>query len=84
MKTVYFIRHAQSLMSTRVVHSDWPLSDFGQAQAQKVVPVLESLGIEKLYCSPYLRCQKTVEPFVQKTQTPLETHHDLREQTLLL
>lgn len=82
-KTVYFIRHAQSLMSDSVPHEHWPLSEFGKNQAQKVVPLLQSLKIQKIYSSPYLRCRDTVAPFVDTTKLPIDFHDDLREQRLL-
>lgn len=70
-------------MSGSVPHEDWPLSDLGQKQAQQVTTLLQGLGIEKIYSSPYKRCRGTVAPFIKQTKVPIEYNDDLREHRLL-
>lgn len=80
MKTVYLIRHAQSHLSPRISDKDWPLSSLGQLQANRLAPILQSLKIQEVYSSPYLRCRQTIEPFRQVTGVPVTLFDDLREQ----
>ncbi len=70
-------------MSGSVPHEDWPLSELGQKQAQQAIPLLQSLGIEKIYSSPYRRCRETVTPFIENAKIPVDFHDDLREHRLL-
>ena len=76
---IYFIRHAQSRMSARQRHHEWPLSDLGRAQAVKLAPLMASLQIQRVFSSPFIRCLDTVAPFISKSQLPLDIHNDLRE-----
>lgn len=77
--TIYLIRHAQSHPSTRLHYSEWPLSAVGQIQAEKLVDLLETLGIEALFSSPFARCLRTVQPFAGKAGFDVVVKEDLRE-----
>jgi 2,3-bisphosphoglycerate-dependent phosphoglycerate mutase len=79
MTTIYFIRHAQSHQSMRIAFSDWPLSTLGQTQAERLAALLTPLGLSRLYCSPFERCQQTVGPFVGQSGLEPLFHDDLRE-----
>ena len=83
MKTVYLIRHAQSHLSPEVSYEDWPLSEQGRLQALRLASFLNSLKIEEVYCSPYLRCRQTVEPFLQATGLSMTPINDLREHLIV-
>ncbi len=83
MKTVYLIRHAQSHLSPEVSYEDWPLSEQGRLQAQRLASFLKSLKIEEVYCSPYLRCRQTVEPFLKATGLSMTLIDDLREHLIV-
>jgi len=83
MKTVYLIRHAQSHLSPEVSYEDWPLSEQGRLQALRLASFLKSLKIEEVYCSPYLRCRQTVEPFLQATGLSMTFIDDLREHLIV-
>jgi len=83
MKTVYLIRHAQSHLSPEVSYEDWPLSEQGRLQALRLASFLKSLKIEEVYCSPYLRCRQTVEPFLQATGLSMTLIDDLREHLIV-
>ncbi len=76
---IYLIRHAQSHPSTRLHSSEWPLSAFGQIQAEKLGDLLEPLGIEVLFSSPFTRCLRTVRPFADKAGLDVVVKEDLRE-----
>lgn len=83
MKTVYLIRHAQSHLSPEVSYEDWPLSEQGRLQTLRLASFLKSLKIEEVYCSPYLRCRQTVEPFLQATGLSMTLIDDLREHLIV-
>ncbi len=83
MKTVYLIRHAQSHLSPEVSYEDWPLSEQGRLQALRLASFLKSLKIEEVYCSPYLRCRQTVEPFLKATGLSMTLIDDLREHLIV-
>ncbi len=83
MKTVYLIRHAQSHLSPGISFEDWPLSEQGRLQSLRLASILNSLTIEEVYCSPYLRCRQTIEPFLQATQLSVTLVSDLREHRIV-
>jgi len=80
--TAYLIRHAQSRPSEQVRHSDWPLSDLGKAQANRLSELLLSLGIERLVSSPFTRCLQTIGPFAKRVGLQVVVCDDLRERNL--
>jgi 2,3-bisphosphoglycerate-dependent phosphoglycerate mutase len=77
--TVYLIRHAQSRPSERIVHSEWPLSEWGKVQAERLIDLLLPLGIERLVSSPFARCRQTIAPFADRVDQEVTVHDDLRE-----
>ena len=77
--SIYLIRHAQSHPSTRLHYSEWPLSAVGRIQAEKLGDLLEPLGIEVLFSSPFARCLRTVQPFAGKAGFDVVVKEDLRE-----
>jgi len=77
--TLFLIRHAQSHPSVKLENHQWPLSERGRGQAQKLVPILQELGLARIYTSPFERCLKTIAPFLEVCPLPVEVHHDLRE-----
>jgi len=79
MKTVYLIRHAQSHLNPGVSYEDWPLSEQGRLQALRLASFLNALKIEEVYCSPYLRCRQTIDPFLQARGLSMTLINDLRE-----
>ncbi len=80
---IYLIRHAQSHPSASLHHSKWPLSCVGRNQAEKLSGLLEPLGIEVLFSSPFLRCLQTVQPFAGKVGLTINVKDDLREGVLV-
>ena len=79
---IYLIRHAQSHPSTRLHNSEWPLSRVGQVQAVKLGDLLEPLGIEVLFSSPFARCLQTIQYFSGKSGLDVVVEEDLRERVL--
>ena len=80
--TLYLIRHAQSHPSSDQHYSEWPLSTRGQDQARALAPLLRSLGIRKLYSSPYKRCLETIRPFTEQTPVDFAVEHHLGERVI--
>jgi 2,3-bisphosphoglycerate-dependent phosphoglycerate mutase len=80
--TLYFIRHAQSRPTSDLHYSQWPLSDRGKEQAMELAPLLGTLGIERLYSSPYIRCLETIRPFVESSRLSLALDHRLGERVI--
>ena len=76
---IYLIRHAQSHPSTSLHYSEWPLSRVGQKQAAKLPNLLEPLGIEVLFSSPFVRCIQTVQTFARSVGIDITLKDDLRE-----
>jgi len=81
--TIYLIRHAQSQPSASTDNAVWPLSTRGQEQALQLPELLTPLGIERIYSSPYTRCQQTIAPFVERTVLDVTTIDDLREMQIV-
>ena len=79
---IYLIRHAQSHPSNSLHYSRWPLSLVGRDQAGKLSNLLEPLGIEVLFSSPFVRCMRTVQPFASKASININVKNDLRERLL--
>ena len=82
MTTLYLIRHAQSLPLPAQPEPDWRLSPLGEEQAARLVPILQALGIRRLYCSPYLRCRATLAPFARHAGIDAELDPGLRERRI--
>jgi 2,3-bisphosphoglycerate-dependent phosphoglycerate mutase len=82
MTTIYLVRHAQSLPLAHQPESDWVLSPVGEQQAQGLVPVLDALGVRRVYSSPYLRCRDTLGPFAEAHGIEITPHEGLRERRI--
>ena len=50
-----------------------PLSPTGQRQAEGLVVRLEDYPVERILCSPTLRCQQTVEPLARDRMLQIES-----------
>ncbi len=82
MTTLYLIRHAQSLPLPGQEEADWALSPVGEQQARALVPVLQALGLQRLYCSPYRRCRDTLAPYAGEAGLELAIDEGLRERRI--
>jgi 2,3-bisphosphoglycerate-dependent phosphoglycerate mutase len=80
--TLFLIRHAQSLPLQEQAEPDWALSPIGEQQARGLVPVLNALGIQRLYSSPYRRSRETLAPFARAAGLTVTLDEDLRERHL--
>jgi len=81
--TLYLIRHAQSRPRESQHHSQWVLSERGRHQAERLTPLLEPLGIRRLYSSPFTRCLETIGPFAAASGLDVHVVDDLRERLVV-
>jgi 2,3-bisphosphoglycerate-dependent phosphoglycerate mutase len=81
-KTLYLVRHAQSLPIPKHGFVGWPLSEVGTAQAEQLADLLGPLGIEQAFASPFTRALDTVSPFAKKHGLEIEIVPDLRERLI--
>jgi 8-oxo-(d)GTP phosphatase len=76
------LRHTQALP-----RGSWPgpdherrLAPEGEEQAQALVPLLQSYGIERVLSSDAVRCTTSVQPFADAAGLRVEVDHRLSEQ----
>jgi len=78
------LRHARakSRSAWRRPDVERTLSDEGEQQAQRLVPLLQSYGVERVLTSDAVRCAATVRPFAQQSLIDIEPDHRLAEDGL--
>ncbi|RYB94575.1 NUDIX hydrolase [Nocardioides oleivorans] len=57
-----------------------PLVQLGEAQAQRLVPLLAAFDVTSAHTSSSLRCVQTVTPYVDTTGWPVKLYDDLSEE----
>ena len=69
------VRHADAGDKRSWIGSDRlrPLSPAGHLQAEGLVVRLEDYPVERILCSPTLRCQQTVEPLARDRMLRIES-----------
>lgn len=77
---LYFVRHAHSAYSTDELNR--PLSERGQADAQKITELLIHENIHVLLSSPYKRAIQTIEGLAGPLGLELVLEEDFRERLL--
>lgn len=82
MSTIYLVRHTSSSPDPALPEPLWPLSTAGRAQARALAPFLATLGVKRLYASPYPRAVDTLRPFAEHSGLEITLDHDLRERKL--
>lgn len=84
MKSLYFIRHGQSLANTgakSMPDAEIPLTELGRQQAHDLLSDWQQLNIEPhhIYTSPLLRAKQTAEIFNQNYGLDIQTLPELKE-----
>lgn len=84
MKSLYFIRHGQSLANTgakSMPDAEIPLTELGRQQAHDLLINWQQLDIEpsSIYASPLLRARQTAEIFNQNYGLDIHTLPELKE-----
>ena len=86
MKTLYFIRHAQSeanLQNILASRQDFPLSAQGKQDADSITAEFKNIAkLDRVICSPLLRAQQTAQPIANAFGLQVETDDRIIEQEL--
>lgn len=86
MKTIYFIRHAQSeanLNDILASRKDFPLTEKGRGDAVAIAAEFRQLAeLDRVVSSPLLRAQQTAEPIAAAFGLSVETDERIIEQEL--
>lgn len=84
MKSLYFIRHGQSLANTgakSMPDAEIPLTELGQQQANDLLKYWQTANIQPshIYASPLLRARQTAEIFNQNDGLEIQILPELKE-----
>lgn len=86
MKTLYFIRHAQSEANVNAILAsqlDFPLSEVGRKDAIQIAMKLPKIAnIDCIISSPLIRAMETASPIGKQFNIPIETDERIIEQDL--
>ncbi|WP_245553671.1 NUDIX hydrolase [Demetria terragena] len=76
------VRHGHSVARSQWQLDDWlrPLDDDGSRQAEWLVPLLGSYGVERIISSPSTRCLETMEPYVRHRRVRIDSKKGLSEE----
>ncbi len=69
MRTIYFIRHCESIKTGS--DRGRGLTDAGQEQAQELVAFFKEIPIDAIYSSPMQRAMDSVRPLAEKRGLPI-------------
>lgn len=72
--------HARSRRSWRDDDRRRPLLLAGEAEAQRLVPILAAFDVSEVHSSSSVRCVATVTPYVHTTGWPLHSYDELSEE----
>jgi 8-oxo-dGTP diphosphatase len=81
-RALVVLRHAKarSRDAWRKDDRERPLIRLGQAQSQRLVPLLAAFDVTSVHTSPSVRCVDTVGPFVDTTGWPVKKYDELSEE----
>jgi broad specificity phosphatase PhoE len=86
MKTLYFIRHAQSVANEKDIlasRQPFPLSEKGRQDARAIAAELKELvKLDRVISSPLLRAIQTAEPIAEAFGLAVETDERITEQEI--
>ena len=86
MKTIYFIRHAQSEANFKGIlasRQDYPLTEKGRQEAVVIASEFKDIAqLDRIFCSPLRRAQQTAQPFAEAFGLDVETDERITEQNL--
>ena len=73
---IYFLRHEKRPQEQTFEIS---LTEEGHQDAQKLIPLLNSLSIQEIYSSPFLLCLETLYPFCKNNNKNINIENSLYE-----
>ena len=81
-RALVVLRHgkARSRSAWRKDDTQRPLLQLGQAQAQRLVPLLAAFDVTSAHSSSSVRCVQTVAPYVDAARCPATTYDELTEE----
>jgi broad specificity phosphatase PhoE len=86
MKTIYFIRHAQSEANLNEIlasRQDFALTEKGRQEAVVIASELKDIAqLDRIICSPLIRAQQTAQPIAETFGLDVETDERITEQDL--
>ena len=86
MKTIYFIRHAQSEANRKDIlasRQDFPLTEKGWQDAAEIAADFKKIArLDRIVCSPLIRAQQTAQPIAEAFGVEIETDERITEQEL--
>jgi broad specificity phosphatase PhoE len=86
MKTIYFIRHAQSEANFKGIlaaRQDYPLTEKGRQEAVVIASEFKDIAkLDRIFCSPLIRAQQTAQPIAEAFGLDVETDERITEQDL--
>ena len=86
MKTIYFVRHAQSEANLRDIlasRQDYPLTERGRQEAATIASEFKDIAqLDRIFCSPLIRAQQTAQPIAEAFGLDVETDERITEQDL--
>jgi broad specificity phosphatase PhoE len=76
--TVYYLRHEHRPMDDSTFNTE--LTDKGKEAARTSLKrLLLRLDIKRVFCSPFIRCQQTIHPFIDRTDLQVNVENCLQE-----
>ena len=86
MKTIYFIRHAQSEANLKDIlasRQDFPLTEKGRQEAVAIASEFKDIvQLDRIFCSPLIRAQQTAQPIAEAFGLDVEIDKRITEQDL--
>ncbi|MCH7321461.1 histidine phosphatase family protein [Solibacillus sp. MA9] len=80
MTIVYFVRHAHSVYTPDEYKR--PISEAGRVEAIKLVELFETIDVQAMYASSYLRAVQTIEPIAETKNLSITQIEALNERLL--
>jgi len=85
MKTIYLVRHGESVINVSDKYeqnSDSPLTENGEKQAARIADRATRLKFDALIASPFLRTKQTAELIAKATGKTIEFHSEFQEREM--
>ena len=76
--TIYYLRHEDRPLEDSTFYIE--LSKLGKRRARtSLKSLLLQLDLNEIYCSPFIRCLQTINPFIQESGKIVNVDYGLQE-----